>query len=74
MKPSPGDWTRWKKLAAALLMSTLPYHIDFEKDPAPMFRAKAKWMLGPFFFAIPIGISSLSQSSRFRLKSAYIPA
>ena len=52
------------------------YHIDFEKHMAPMFRAKAKWMPGPFFSCYTlIGISSLFNPLGFvELKArAYIP-
>ncbi len=53
------------------------YHIDFENHMAPMFRAKAKWMPGPFFSCYTlIGISSLFNPLGFvELKArAYIPA
>ena len=52
------------------------YHVDFEKHMAPMFRAKAKWMPGPFFSCYTlIGISSLFNPLGFvELKArAYIP-
>lgn len=52
------------------------YHIDFEKHMDPLFRAKAKWMPGPFFSCYTlIGISSLYNPLGFvELKArAYIP-
>ena len=52
------------------------YHVDFETHMAPMFRAKAKWMPGPFFSCYTlIGISSLFNPLGFvELKArAYIP-
>ena len=52
------------------------YHVDFESHMAPMMRAKAKWMPGPFFSCYTlIGISSLYNPLGFvELKArAYIP-
>jgi enamine deaminase RidA (YjgF/YER057c/UK114 family) len=52
------------------------YHIDFEKHMDPLFRAKAKWMPGPFFSCYTlIGITSLYNPLGFvELKArAYIP-
>ncbi|MEO0955709.1 MAG: Rid family hydrolase [Pseudomonadota bacterium] len=52
------------------------YHVDFKRHMGPMFRAKAKWMPGPFFSCYTlIGISSLFNPLGFvELKArAYIP-
>ena len=52
------------------------YHVDFNSHMGPMFRAKAKWMPGPFFSCYTlIGISSLFNPLGFvELKArAYIP-
>lgn len=52
------------------------YHVDFNSHMTPMFRAKAKWMPGPFFSCYTlIGISALFNPLGFvELKArAYIP-